>query len=828
MTIVGPGHNPARPAALHSAARPASICPVPQGDAMNFRLPLVAALALLAGACSHQDQASSAAAAAGAASSRSGMMSTAAAARLTVAQDYRHRFASAPNHGSLVAYPQAAVVRADGAYTSYLASISEAHARDAIGGVLTVPLPTGEQLRFRYERHIEHPNGDWTWIGSASGAKGQQAIITFGAKAAFGTIGQAGQQPWRLTVQNGASWLIRTDAAQLATINNSATRPTSPDYIVPPGQVAGATHRSASSGAMTTASAPATAAAGTSASNTVDLVIGYTPGFVSYYGGDSQAQTRLNNMVDITNEAYVNSGVDARVRLVKTLQVSYADNTSNDSALEALTGFKAPSTQTTPDAAFSALRAARDQYGADLVSLVRRFQDPENDGCGIAWLIGGGQSPIDNTDDFFGYSVVSDGRDAGTDGKTYYCREETLAHELGHNMGAQHDRVTAQGSDGSLSSDEYGRYAYSFGYKTTSTTGNFYTIMAYGDSGQTTYRIFSNPRSTFCGGLACGVDNQADNARTLTQTIPAVATFRSTVVSASDPPAYASLFDAKRTDINGDGRSDLLWRLNAQTAWAYWTMDGGTKTGGVGYTVGSTWSVVATGDFNADGRLDVIWSDGASMQMWKGGSSGFSGAAMQGYPTGWKVVSVGDFNGDGTSDLLWRDNTATYAATWLMQGPTVAGSASYAVPSAWSVVGSGDLTGDGRSDIIWSNGSSMQAWSGTGAGFAGLAMSDYPAGWTLFGIGDFDGDGKVDLFWREPTSGQVAIWKMSSGTRVNGYGFTASAAWSPIQVADFTGDGRADIAWSDGSSMQLWYSLGTSFAGLAMPGYPTGWFLIRR
>jgi hypothetical protein len=44
------------------------------------------------------------------------------------------------------------------------------------------------------------------------------------------------------------------------------------------------------------------------------------------------------------------------------------------------------------------------------------------------------------------------------------------------------------------------------------------------------HRIFSNPRSDFCGGAPCGVDNVADNARSLAQTMPIVAAFRATVV----------------------------------------------------------------------------------------------------------------------------------------------------------------------------------------------------------------------------------------------------------------------------------------------------------
>ena len=220
---------------------------------------------------------------------------------------------------------------------------------------------------------------------------------------------------------------------------------------------------------MQMAAAPVMATAASSTA-TVDVVLGYSPGFAADHGGTSGAVTRLNYLVDVANTAYTNSGINAKVRLVHAMQVTYTDSSSNDSTLQKLTGYDTTTNhQTTPDPAFNALRAARDQYGADLVSLVRSYRDPENDGCGIAWLIGGGQSGISTSDSYFGYSVVSDGTDAGTDGHTYYCLDETLAHEMGHNMGAAHDVETSKGDDGTLDPEDYGAYSYSFGYKTTAT-----------------------------------------------------------------------------------------------------------------------------------------------------------------------------------------------------------------------------------------------------------------------------------------------------------------------------------------------------------------------
>jgi hypothetical protein len=40
--------------------------------------------------------------------------------------------------------------------------------------------------------------------------------------------------------------------------------------------------------------------------------------------------------------------------------------------------------------------------------------------------------------------------------------------------------------------------------------------------------------------------------------------------------------------------------------------------------------------------------------------------------TSWKVVSTGDFNGDGKPDLLWQ-HTAGWLAVWYMDGVTATG-----------------------------------------------------------------------------------------------------------------------------------------------------------
>jgi hypothetical protein len=271
-------------------------------------------------------------------------------------------------------------------------------------------------------------------------------------------------------------------------------------------------------------------------SNIVDVVVGYTNGFAARLGGQSQAVTRLTHLVAVTNQAFTNSQINGAVRMVGTIQLTYPDDTNNETALRALSGVTCTELNNgnldckpAPiPAALQPLVTRRANLRADLISLVRNFTDPENESCGIAWAIGSGEKAITSADAASGVSVVSDSNGVGNDDSAgqpfpdngYVCRNETFAHELAHLMGSAHDATTAAGVDGVLTQDEHGRYPYSFGYKTDA--GNFYTIMAYGDDGQQAFRVYSNPRISSCGTMACGTAN-ADNAQSLNNTIPVVA-----------------------------------------------------------------------------------------------------------------------------------------------------------------------------------------------------------------------------------------------------------------------------------------------------------------
>ena len=177
-------------------------------------------------------------------------------------------------------------------------------------------------------------------------------------------------------------------------------------------------------------------------------------------------------------------------------------------------------------------------------------------------------------------------------------------------------------------------------------------------------------------------------------------------------------------DFNADGEAAILWRQSSTGSLAMWSMDGSTvassntvTSNGSAVAPDASWNVAGVGDFNGDGYSDIVWrqSSGA-LALWdmKGSTvTSSSTITSQGSAiapdASWTIAGIGDFNNDGRADLLWRQSSGALAL-WQMNDASVAGSAfvtyqgNTITPDAtWKIVEVGDFDGDGKSDILWRN-----------------------------------------------------------------------------------------------------------------------------
>jgi hypothetical protein len=272
-------------------------------------------------------------------------------------------------------------------------------------------------------------------------------------------------------------------------------------------------------------------------------------------------------------------------------------------------------------------------------------------------------------------------------------------------------------------------------------------------------------------------------------------------------------------DYDNDGRLDLLISgtgIGNTPKAEVWRNTGISFTNINAGLVGVQSSAGAWGDFNNDGRLDILLTGTTAgsaqlTQLWQNTGHGFDPvpAGLPGVTGG--SVSWGDYDNDGWLDILITgvDSTAhPIAQVWRNVGGTFVDS-NAGLPGISNSSGAwGDYDNDGRLDILISGSTGTgltQVWRNTGSGFTNINAGLPGLSFGSVAWGDCDNDGRPDALIAGLSGGVpfTQVWQNTPGGFIMIANLTGIVAGSAVW-GDYNNDGRLDIFLVGANVTQLW------------------------
>lgn len=263
------------------------------------------------------------------------------------------------------------------------------------------------------------------------------------------------------------------------------------------------------------------------------------------------------------------------------------------------------------------------------------------------------------------------------------------------------------------------------------------------------------------------------------------ATVSLSIAQVSTPP--------QATDLNGDASTDIIWH-NQSTGELYASFLNGTSfTGGSALRPSkvsdTNWQIRGLADFDRDGKSDILWHNQQTGELYVWLMNGVrQKAGVYLSPDrvanpDWKVAAAADFDGDGKVDILWQNTKSGELYVWIMDGLTRTSRSNFLTPNRvadtnWRVRAVNDFNGDGKPEILWQHMATgdLYIWTMNGLKQTGgqyltpNRVAD--TGWQIRTAADFNKDGNVDILWQHTTSGALYLWTMNQFVQSRGFYLT--------------------------------------------------------
>lgn len=206
---------------------------------------------------------------------------------------------------------------------------------------------------------------------------------------------------------------------------------------------------------------------------------------------------------------------------------------------------------------------------------------------------------------------------------------------------------------------------------------------------------------------------------------------------------------------------------------------------------GERWRDMGVGDFDADGRTDVLLATG---KQWFYSSAGQSDwRFLAGHSERIGVLRFGQFDDLPGTDVFVKDGNRWFfssggSAWWQALRSDI-------TPLADLLFG--DFDGNGKTDVLRTDGASWYLSRDARGPWESINTSTYRA--ASLRVGDFDGDGRDDVF-----SLANGSWSFSRGaqTRWERLNNQLASSLSGLVFQDFNADGFTDVARASGGDWQ--------------------------